>query len=304
MKIFFTSILLLLPLGQPATLWAQTSAHKPAVAAPAPLPDIPTLLHQVELAQQQNEKIRQNYFYDATTTTLESNGHTDVKVAEIFFVNGVRLERLLSHNGKPLPPEDAAKEKERIDKAVAKAKERVAKAESKGELTDANGNEMISLDRILQLFTITNERRETVNGRSAIAFDFAGTPGVKTHSMPETALHTFSGTAWIDEKDHALARMTGVTRDGYRVGLGMIVNVSKGLSGTIECAPVNGEVWMPMRIEGQGHIRVLLLDDALDGKETTVFSNFHKFTTDVKVMPSMDASSGANAPGASDKPKP
>ena len=44
---------------------------------------------------------------------------------------------------------------------------------------------------------------------------------------------------------------------------------------------VNNEVWLPARLDGQGHARFLLVDDALDGTESTVFSNFHKFQVSV-----------------------
>jgi len=298
MKRFFT-LILLLPLALPATLGAQTVAHKPATtvpAAPAPLPDIPTLLHKVELARQQNAALLNNYFFDATTTTRDTNGHIQSKVMEISYINGVRLERLIARDGKPLPPEDAAKEKERSDKAVAKAKERVAKAESKGELTDSNGDKLISLDRLLEIYSISNERREMVNGRSSIAFDFTGNPAVKAKGIPEGMLKSFSGTIWIDEKDSEIAKMRGTIADGYRVGFGLIINISKGTGGTVEFAPVNDEVWLPSRLDGQGHARLLLVDDALDGTESTVFSNFHKFTTDIKVLPVTDTAGSAQAP--------
>jgi hypothetical protein len=277
--------LLALPAPSQAQAAPRPQEHVAAPETPAPLPDILTLLRKVEIARQQNAVLMENYFFDATTTTHDASGKTDVKVAEISYIHGVRLERLIAHNGKDLPPGDEAKEKERSDKAVAKAKERVAKAESKGEVTDSNGDTLITLDRLLELFTISNPRREMLRGRSAIAFDFTGNRSVKTKSVPEAILRSFSGTVWIDEKDSEIAKLSGTIADGYKLGFGMIINISKGTGGTVEFAPVNGEVWLPARLDGQGHARLLLVDDALDGTESTVFSNFHKFQTGVKLLP-------------------
>jgi len=299
MKRFFALILLPLPLVAPATLGAQPAAHaKPSAAAvaPAPLPDIPTLLHKVELARQHNASVMDNYTFDATTNTRDANGHTKTDVTEITYINGVRLERALVRDGKPLPPEDAEKEKERSDKAIAKAKERIAKAESKGEVTDANGETLISLDRLLQLYSVFNARREMLNGRSTIVFDFTGNRSVKPKGIPEGVMQSFSGTIWIDEKDSEIAKMTGTAAQGYRAGWGLIVNIGKGTGGTVQFTPVNNEVWLPSRLDGQGHARFLLVDDALDGTESTVFSNFHKFQVTV------DQTVSAPPPSALSKP--
>jgi len=308
MKSFFALSPLLLWLSLSPGLRAQDAGRaqqapaKPAATeTPAPLPDISTLLYQVESARQHNTTMMENYFFNATTTVHENSGKTETRVSEISYIHGVRLERLIEKNGKPLAPDEAAKEKERSDKAQAKAKARIEKAQAKGIETDSNGNELISLNRLLELYSVSNERREMVRGRSAIVFDFTGNHAVKTKSIPEGMLQSMNGTIWIDEKDHQIAKMTGTMANGYRVGFGMIISISKGAGGTIEFAPVNNEVWLPLRMEGSGHARLFLVDDALDGTESTVFSNFHKFGSDIRMLPAENSDSGASAPAA-DKP--
>jgi hypothetical protein len=278
---FLKKTALLLLLSAPTMLPGQVAPHsstKPVSdAAPALLPDIPTLLHQVEIARQHNALAMENYSFDATTTTRDTNGHTEVKVAEITTINGVRLEKLLSKNGVPLPPEDEQKETDRVNKAIAKAKARIAEAQAKGVETDANGDAIVTLDRLLQIFSLYNERRETVNGRSAIAFDFSANRKTKTKGMTEGVMQSLSGTIWIDEKDHEIAKMTGTVNEGYRVGFGLILNIAKGSGGTVEFTPVRNEVWLPARLDGHGRVRVLLVEDELNGTERTVFSNYQRF---------------------------
>lgn len=261
---------LLLLLAAPIAAGAQT-------APAAPLPDIPTLLRQVEIARQHNAIEMENYCFDATTTERDPNGKTQTKVAQITYVNGVRLEKLLSKNGVALPAEDEQKETDRVNKAIAKAKERVAEQQAKGVETDSNGNVLVTLDRLLQIFSLYNERREMVNGRSAIAFDFSGNPKAKTKGITEGVMHSLSGTIWIDESDHEIAKMSGTVNEGYKVGFGLILNIAKGSGGTVDFRPVNGVVWLPARLDGHGRVRVLLVDDELNGTESTVFSKYQRF---------------------------
>ena len=124
-----------------------------------------------------------------------------VKVTEITYMNGVRLENLIAKNGEPLPPEDDEKETERVDKAIAKAKERVAAAQAKGEETDSNGDTLISLDRLLQIFTHQQSAARDAERPQRHRFDFAGNHSVKTKGIPEGVMQSISGPIWIDEKD-------------------------------------------------------------------------------------------------------
>ncbi|MDR3735833.1 MAG: hypothetical protein P4L10_09895 [Acidobacteriaceae bacterium] len=280
MKHFFAVSMLLL--AAHTLVWAQAP---PATAATsAPLPPIPALMHEVEIHQQHNEAVAQDYIYNSTVTTRDSKGHTTVEQAEFFYVGGVPLRRVLSRNGKPLPPEDAAKEKARIDKAMAKAKERKEKAD--GAETDPAGYKLITAARLLELSTVSNERREMLHGRSVIAFDFTGRRDVKTHSIAEALVKSINGTAWIDEKDRQIAKITGTLPEAFHVGwFGLVANISKGSTATAEFTHVRDEVWLPGDVQGQGHVRVFLVDSLIDGTLTVTRSNYRKFGTTISILP-------------------
>jgi len=278
MKLFFAAALLFF--AAPSTLWAQT----PPAATNAPLPGIPALLHEVEIHQQHNEAVAQDYIYNSTVTTRDYNGHTTVEQAEFFYVGGVPIRRTLTRNGKPLSPQDAAKEKERIDKAIAKAKERRAKAN--GAETDPSGYKLVTAARLLELSTVTNERRALLNGRSVIAFDFTGKHDAKTHSMAESLIKSLNGTAWIDEQDRQLAKITATLPEAFHVGwFGVIANVSKGSTVTAEFTHVRDEVWLPGDVQGQGHVRLFLVDSLIDGSLNVTHSNYRKFGASITIRP-------------------
>jgi len=278
-------------------LWAQTV---PVPAADAPLPPIPALLHQVEINQQHNDEVKQNYIYTAKSTVTDPHGHTKVEVVEYLFAGGVPLRRVLERDGKPLPPEDAAKEKERIDKALAKANERKAKA---GDAeTDPAGYKLVTVDRLLQLSTVSNERREMLHGRSMIVFDFTGKRDAKTHSIAESLIKSIDGTAWIDEQDRQLAKITATLPETFRVGWGLVANVSKGSTVTAEMTKVRDEVWLPGAIEGQGHLRLFLVDSLIDGHLSVQAGNYRKFGSTVSIEPAENAAPPASAPAVPPAP--
>jgi hypothetical protein len=247
---------LVLPVCLAASLmFGQQHAAKPS-AAPAPIPDIRTLMLQVQDHQRQLDKIRENYTYRefVQTDDLDSNGNvkkTETEENEVFYVNSHHITRLVKKNGRDLTPDEQKKEQERVTKQVEKA----SKLEPGKSL---EGGE-ISISRILAIMKASNPRRVSLNGRDTIAFDFVGDPHAQTHGMVEDASKKIAGTLWVDEKDRQVAHLTVHFDDNFRVGGGLVATVQKGSSFEFDQALVNNELWLPTA--GQAHLqaRVMLL---------------------------------------------
>jgi hypothetical protein len=247
---------LVLPVCLAASLmFGQQHAAKPS-AVPAPIPDIRTLMLQVQDHQRQLDKIRENYTYRefVQTDDLDSNGNvkkTETEENEVFYVNSHHITRLVKKNGRDLTPDEQKKEQERVTKQVEKA----SKLEPGKSL---EGGE-ISISRILAIMKASNPRRVSLNGRDTIAFDFVGDPHAQTHGMVEDASKKIAGTLWVDEKDRQVAHLTVHFDDNFRVGGGLVATVQKGSSFEFDQALVNNELWLPTA--GQAHLqaRVMLL---------------------------------------------
>jgi hypothetical protein len=265
----------------------------PAVPATAaverPLPDIPALMHAVEVNQKSAEAIEKDYMYRSVQTHEETNGHGGVKRSEtmeydVFWVNGVRVHRLTKKNGKELSAEEQQKESDQIDKAVAKAKARRAKADEKGTETDSGGHEVVTVSRLLELGSFTNARRVQLNGRDTIAVDFAGDPKAKTKTRFEEVIRDMAGTAWVDEQDKMLVKAQGHFVNNFKIGGGMVVNIQKGTSFSMEQRKVNNEVWLPAMVEGNGSARALLFFH-FNGSLRAVESDYRKFKATSTILP-------------------
>jgi hypothetical protein len=147
---------LALPLLCLATLLA--AAQRPPSSAPAqeplqpaadaPLPPVRGLLLDVDRNMRAAEAKRRDYTYHVHLEMEDLDGKGGVKKStvtdsESVTVDGVRVDRVVARNGKPLTPEEQKKESDRIDKEVAKDKDRRAKLESKGQQTDSRGDAIL-----------------------------------------------------------------------------------------------------------------------------------------------------------------
>jgi hypothetical protein len=272
-----------------AALWTApllTSAQTPTTPDEKPLPPVRDLLQDVERNQHIAEAKIAEYTYRVHLEQVELDGKgrvkkTTIEDSESIPVEGVRVDRITARNGKPLTPEEDAKETERTNKAIEKAKQRRAAAAAKGQQSSPRGNEIISASRILELGNFTNPRRELINGRSTIVLDYAGDKSAKTHSEFEGIVRDLVGTVSIDEQDHVLTRAQGHFLNDFKIGAGLVLNIHKGLSFDAQFAKVNGEVWLPTVIEGQGSARILLVD-GVNGRFRVVTSGYQKYavTTD------------------------
>jgi hypothetical protein len=282
-------VICLLSFSLSALAQGQTAATATSVAPDAPLPPVATLLHDVEQNQDAADAARKDYTYRVhdEQQDLDSKGNlkkTETRDADSFRVDGVLVNRTTAKNGKPLTPDEQKKESERIDKEVSKEKDRREKLKSEGKSTDNNGDQVLTLSRILQLGTFTNERRVDLNGRQTIAVDYQGDPNVKTKTRLETIFRDIVGTIWIDEQDRTIVQLQGHFIDDFKIGGGLLADIKKGSSFNAIFRKINDEVWLPEKIEGDGHIRVLLFAN-FNGRFITTASDYRKYRTTTKLIP-------------------
>ena len=211
----------------------------------APIPDPATLLREVREHQRQLDKTRENYTWRESVVVrmLDKNGKAKKTQSEddyIFFVNTHEITRQVGKDGKPLSPDEQKKEDDHVAKAVDKAEKTPP-----GESVDKN---TVSVTQVLGLMKTSNPRRETIDGRSAIAFDFVGDPHAQTHGVAENASKKISGTVWVDEQGREVRRLIARFDDNFHLGFGLF-SVGKGSNFTFDQKLVNGELWLPVSAE-------------------------------------------------------
>lgn len=214
----------------------------------APLPDAATLLRQVAEHQRKVDQTREDYTWRETVVTqlLDKNGKvkkTESEEDEIFFVNTHEIDRTLKKDGKDLTPDEQKKEQDRVMKAVEKAQKTPP-----GQFVNKN---TVSITQVLSMMKASDPRRETIDGRSTIAFDFTGDPHAKTHGVAEDASKKMSGTLWVDEQNREVRRLTARFDDNFHLGFGLF-SVGKGTNVTFNQKLVNNELWLP--VDAHAHV--------------------------------------------------
>ena len=118
--------------------------------------------------------------------------------------------------------------------------------------------------------------------------------------------HEMAGTVWVDEQDKALSRMEGHFANNFKMGGGLLVNVSKGTSFEADASLVNGEVWLPSTFAGQGSARLLLFFN-MKGRAFGRNSNYRKFKASSTILPGLQEVQGGSpetAPSITPAPPP
>ena len=261
------------------TCLALAAFHSQAIADQGkPIPDITSLMHQVQFHQRDLDKTRESYTFRArqTINELDRNGNTkkvERRESQVFFVNSHQIERLVAKDGQKLSSSEDARENERVKKEIAKAQRTPP-----GEMMDEDGQ--ISVGRLLSIETFSNPRRVEIDRRSTLAFDFAGNPSATVHGLAENASKNLVGTIWIDEQDRQVRKVEATLHDSFRAGFGLF-SLSKGSSFSFDQRLVNNELWLPTSasIHIEAHA-VAFIGYRADVQ--IVYDDYQRFHTEVK----------------------
>jgi len=137
---------------------------------------------------------------------------------------------------------------------------------------------------LLKVATFTNPRREQINGRPTLVFDYTGDPSAKAADLSEQIMRELAGTLWVDERDSAILRLTGTLQKNFHVAGGLLVNIKKGSWFDFTDMPVNNEIWFLRTIKVHVDGRFLLVK-GFDGDLHQTYSDYRKLKTTVTLLP-------------------
>jgi hypothetical protein len=240
------------------------------------IPDLETLIKEVQANQHKMDDIRENYTFHRLITTdeLDEKGaivKTTSTEREVFFVNGRQIGRLVKKNGVELKGSEGKSEQARVTNMVKMA------MKSDPKVRRGRGN--ISLiSEILPMVKIANPRRITFHRRSTLAFDFTGDPNAKGKSTNENAAKKMAGTIWFDEADRQVARIEIHFYDNFRIGGGLLASVQKGTTFEVEQSPISDGLWM--QTSREQHITARIVVKSFRENEHVKNFDFKKFNVD------------------------
>jgi hypothetical protein len=232
---------------------AATDFDYPRLEGEAPLPEVKPLLESIVANQGKLDELREQYTFLLTQTESEQAKDgtfhdKSTKVYEVTPTAGDAVRRLISKDGKPLSPDEQAKEDKRVDKEAEKLyKERDERRKKKEE--GKKDEDDLGVADFLRLSRITSLRRETFRGQPVIAFDFEPPIGLNPKNRVERLIIRLAGTMWIDETARQVARLEARLTKSFKIGGGIVASLAESSAFVFEQEKVRGELWLPSYAE-------------------------------------------------------
>ena len=258
-----------------------SAAQSPPSQDTRPLPDIPTLLLDIQKNQSALEDLRKLY----TCHLSEEEDNTDssgnvksrtVKDYDVFYIGDEQVLHLLAKDGKPLTGDDKQREDDRFNKKYDGLKKKQAElaADPKKRAKKEEQDEA-ELSDFLRAEKFTNPRRALFRGQEVIAFDFAGNPDYKAKKKIDRIIQKLTGEMWVDEQAREVARLEARFAESVKVGGGLLASVHKGSNFIFEQEKINGEVWLPSYAEVHLSARIVFVN--LKRNFVDRYSDYKKF---------------------------
>ena len=258
-----------------------------------PLPDLQTFLAQARTRLQTDNERQRSYIYVETQRERKLDGKGGVRSESVKVVEsypplpgeGERWERVLEEDGRRKTEAELARQDEERRKKAEELARRLT-TQNPGDRAKVvrayQQNRKEALDRINDVFLVYNIKmagRERLDGHDTIALTLEPKPGARPSTREGKWMQYFRCRAWISETDHELVKLNVEAIRDANIGFGMVARMNKGTEMTFSRRFVNGEVWLPARVDYNIKARVLMLKRYLQGG-TTEFSNYRKFTVD------------------------
>ncbi len=255
-----------------------------------PLPDIPTLLQEVKVNEEQIEDLLENYTFTEKETKRETDQTGQLRekestVSELTFYKGYRIRRVIEKNGKPLSPNETENEDKRVEKRVRDIEKREAekdrKAQEPDNTPDKERGKRISIADVLRASKLVNPRRERFRGRAVIVFDFEPVPGYKPQTKDEKFFGKTVGAVWVDAADRQVARLEARLVDSFKVAGGLLASLKEGATFVLEKDRINEEIWLPTRADINLSIKVLMVK-GITANTLIEFGNYKRFNVNAE----------------------
>jgi hypothetical protein len=240
-------------------------------------------------AGDENVRAARNYTFRERNEgkTLDGSGRvtkTEVETYDVTLLDGSPYKRLVSRDDKPLPAKDERKEEEKLRKmGEARRKETAEQREKRvADWDRKREQERASWREVVDAFDFRVAGDDHREGREQYVIEAVPHAGFKARTRAAGFFPKVKGRIWIDKADYHWVRVEAEVIDTITYG-GILVRLAKGSHLEADQARVNGEVWLPKRLEAEASARVGLLKK-FRGRMEITYSDYKKFSTDSRIV--------------------
>jgi len=193
---------------------------------------------------------------------------TDVDVYDIVPVHGDSFAEWVSHDGKPIPPEEAGEQRQRLA-----ARERETPQETAARLA-RELRARAFYQEIPDAFDFRIVGEEDLPTGPAWVLDATPRPGFQPKTRYARMFPKMRGKLWIDKKDIQWVKADAVAAETVTFGF-FIARLSKGSHIVLEQTRLPDGTWVPHRILARASARTFLVFNH-NFEEDITYSDFRK----------------------------
>ena len=261
---------------------------KPDANGVVPPEQIRALLLRAEEKDLENDKRQRDYTYveREEERKLDEKGSvvkTDVRTSEVLQIYGEEVNKLIAKDDNPLPPAEAKKEDDKIQKIIDKRRNESESDRRRRIEKEAKDREE-SRKFVLEVADAVNFRlagSETIDGRDTWVLEGEPRPEYKPKRMEAKLLSKVGGRVWIDKTEAQWVKLDVTVLDTISFGL-FLARIHKGARVVVDMTKVNDEVWLPKQVQVRLDVRVALVKEFREEIKQT-FRDYKKFRAETKM---------------------
>jgi hypothetical protein len=212
--------------------------------------------------------------YDYVERDRQPGGGT--KTYEELMILGSPYERLIAVNGKPLSPEQAAQEQQKLDTTVVERqkespqgrRQRIAKYEKERQSDDLM---MEQLTKALD-FKLVGEQR--LGAQDVYVLKATPRPGYNPPNAQAKVLTGMEGKLWIDKQTFQWVKVEATVIHPVSIGC-FLAEVEPGTHFQLEKMPLADSIWLPKHFAMKSRAKILFLFTRRSQADET-YSGYHK----------------------------
>jgi hypothetical protein len=210
---------------------------------------------------------------------LDASGQPSEKVnktVEVLLIDGSPYEKMLRRDGQPLSPEEARKEDEKVQLEIRKRKNESSATRSIriARYQKSRESDQHLMHQIADAFIFTFVKEENVNGHATYVVDGEPNPNFYPDSQDSKLLAGMKGRIWIDTTGYHWMKVHVEVIKPVSYGL-FIAKLGPGTKLEFELAPVEGNLWLPVRFLQDINAKVLGVKSIRTRQEET-YTHYHR----------------------------
>lgn len=223
--------------------------------------DAREIIRRAVAADARNWKVARNYAFleRVALRRLDAQGHVDFEELKTYIVRpleGSSYRLLAARDDRPLPAIEEKQEQEKLARSIverqseteAQRTERVATYERPEWQRDA-------WRELPRAFDFQLDKDEVLAGQRLFVIEATPRQGYQPLSRTARIFSHLEGKLWIGQVDYQLVKVEVKVTVAITAGL-FLIRVAKGSHAELEQTLVNGEVWLPHRMQAVVSARV------------------------------------------------